>query len=524
MAGRRPRGRPYQIPEDTTSLRSPTADVDARVGWLLLMSRLHHPDPGFALGESFNAALEAVGLRTDRSAFSRWESGKVTPRYSVLQAYEQALGMPPGQLTSVVNSLRRALGGEGLSTWMPVLDPKSPQFHAELDRLFDNLIDSPGTGQDWTSMAHHVAATDTMYVPAAVWRRLSRRLVQEMSRSVGVAYLQRFEAMRLLLEHRVAHQWLLKAVGEFLDDPAVQVINDPMGVLELSRAPEAAAVILDTFLTTKSLDVFWAAADAIAIKIEEDCYDDEQIVKIEQVVSRRLSQPGASAAGFEDLVIALPEDTQQRLLRQSRGVAGHEELAQAAAHGERFSPDTTRRVSQRIADAVRARLPAANLYEEDKMTPRLIREALFAARGNRTHYACVFLQGSPIRRPVASALAAEVEEVGLDDPLTPRFVRVLRYLANPPQEEQMLMWLPKAPANVARDLALGLGHIDSQRPLDELLPLITGDRSLLDRALLYGLGMRQATALHHVADDECQPAHVRAGAQWWIRHGGAVRT
>ncbi|MEJ7744611.1 MAG: helix-turn-helix transcriptional regulator [Nocardioidaceae bacterium] len=143
-AGRR--GRPYQVPEDTTLLRSPSADVDARVGWLLLMSRLHHPDPGFALGESFNSALESVGLRADRSAVSRWESGKVTPRYSVLEAYEQALGMPPGQLTSVVNALRRALGGEGLSTWMPVLSPKSPQFHAELDHLFETLIEGPGDG------------------------------------------------------------------------------------------------------------------------------------------------------------------------------------------------------------------------------------------------------------------------------------------------------------------------------------------------------------------------------------------
>jgi hypothetical protein len=406
---------------------------------------------------------------------------------------------------------------------MPVLNPKSPQFHAELDRLFDALIDGPGTGADWTSLGHHVAATETMYVPATAWRQISLRLVQQMSSSVGVFYLQRFEAMRLLLEHRVAHPWLLHAVGEFLDDPAVQIINDPMGVLELSRAPESAAVILDTFLTTKSLDVFWAASDAVAIKIEEDCYDDAQMVQIERVVSEQLSKPGASAAGFEDLVMALPERAQDTLLHQSRGVFGHEQLAQAAAHGERFSPDTARRVSQRIADTVRAHLPAANLYDEDKMTPRLIREAVFAARASRTHYACIFLHGSPLRQPLAWALAAEIEEVGLDDPLTPRFTRVLRYLANPSQEEQVLHWLPNAPPGVARDLALGLGHMESSRSLDELVPLITGDRSLLDRAVLYGLGMRQASALQLVAADDGQPAHVRAGAEWWLRQGGAVR-
>ena len=88
----------------------------------------------------------------------------------------------------------------------------------------------------------------------------------------------------------------------------------------------------------------------------------------------------------------------------------------------------------------------------------------------------------------------------------------------------MLGWLPKAPPGVARDLALGLGHVDSNRSLDEIVPLITGDRSLLDRALLYGLGMRQASALSLVAADEKQRAHVRAGAEWWLRQGGAVRS
>ena len=76
---------------------------------------------------------------------------------------------------------------------------------------------------------------------------------------------------------------------------------------------------------------------------------------------------------------------------------------------------------------------------------------------------------------------------------------------------------------MARDFALTVGHLLSDRPLRELLAQIAGDRSLLDRALIYGLGMRQATALHELAADERRPAHVRAAAEWWKRHGGAVR-
>src|SRR5664279_1018400 len=85
-AGRR--GRPYQVPEDRTPLRAATVDVDARVGWLLLMSRLHHRNSELALGGPFMSALNDIGLQADRSAVSRWESGKMQPRFSVLTAYE----------------------------------------------------------------------------------------------------------------------------------------------------------------------------------------------------------------------------------------------------------------------------------------------------------------------------------------------------------------------------------------------------------------------------------------------------
>jgi transcriptional regulator with XRE-family HTH domain len=520
-AGRR--GRPYQVPHDESPIGAARVDVDSRVGWLLLMSRLHHPDPELALGESFNAALRRVGLQADRSAVSRWESGTVTPRYSVLVAYEQALGLRGGQLTSVVNAQRRAFGGPGLPAWMPILDAKSEGFHERLDALFDTLLEGPATGPEWTSLAHHVAAAGTMYVHGRVWEELSAKLINQMARSVGVAYLQRFEAMRLLLEHRIAHPWLLRATADFLDDPAVQIVNDPMGVLEISTAPESAELVLDRFLTTKSRDVLGAASDAVAIKVEQGFYTDEQVGSIELALQARLAQPDADTALFEELIVAMPDPARTRLVKATRGLVGSEQVAQSASHGERFSPETTRHVSEAIANELRERFPASRLYDEDRMTPRLIREALFSSRVGRAHYASLALLGSPFRSELANVLAIEVESIGLDGPLTPRFARLMRYLSGPAQEEALLSWLPKAPPAVARDFALTVGHLLSDRPLRGLLPLIAGDRSSLDRALIYGLGMRQATALHELAADERRPPHVRAAAEWWKRHGGAVR-
>src|SRR4051794_23349910 len=132
-AGRR--GRPYQVPEDRTPLRGASIDVDARVGWLLLMSRLHQHNADLALGGPFMTALSDVGLQADRSAVSRWESGKMQPRFSVLTAYEGVLELPAGQLTTVVNALRRAYSPEGQRAWAPVLDPQSDEFHLRLDYI-----------------------------------------------------------------------------------------------------------------------------------------------------------------------------------------------------------------------------------------------------------------------------------------------------------------------------------------------------------------------------------------------------
>jgi hypothetical protein len=509
------------VPDDSTSLRSATVDVNARVGWLLLMSRLHHGEPDLASGDRFNQRLADVGLRADRSAVSRWESGKVTPRYSVLQAYERALDLQPGQLTSTVNALRRAFGGENLPAWRPHFDPHAPEFHASLDAVFDRLLAAgPGVGSDWTSLAHHIAAADVMYVHGPVWAELTAKLIDEMTRGVGIAYLQRFEAVRLLLEHQLAQPWLLRATGDFLADPDVQIINDPMGVLEVSRAPEAARVVLDQFVRTRSRAVVRAALTAVAIKLEEGAYSDDEIALIERTAVTRMAEADGTAAGFEELVVAMPDPSRTRLIRASQGLVGHDELAQAATHGERFSPDTTRRVSQRIADKVREQLPASWLYDDDRLTPRLIREGLFAARSNHMHYAAIALLGSPIRGPLADVLAEEIDQAGLDDMMSQRFAHLLRYVVGTPQEESLLSWLPKAPVELARDLAIAIGHLPSSRPLDELLPLLERDESPMDRRLLYGLGMRQSPLLQQIQDDRARPDAVRNAAAWWTRHGG----
>jgi hypothetical protein len=520
-AGRR--GRPYQVPEDRTSLRASTVDVDARVGWLLLMSRLHHRNAELALGGPFMAALSELGLQADRSAVSRWESGKMQPRFSVLTAYERVLELRQGQLSTVVNALRRAYSPEGQRAWAPVLDPQAEAFHLRLDHLLDILLSDKATGPDWTEFGYFVSAPEMLYLHGSVWRELTYRLVDQMARSVGLAYLQRFETIRILLEHRVAQSWLLRAAGDYLSDPAVQIVNDPVGVLEISPAPEAAAVLLEKFVQTESEAVFEATVAGAAYKLGMGQFTPAEVDRIESTLMRAMRHREREISGLEEVMVAMPEAAQNRLMDASRGLRGHQDLATVAAHGEWVRPDTARRVSQQLAEHVRARLSSAALYDEDLMTPRIIREALFSARGEHRHHASLALLGSPFRRPLAAALVEQIDDSTWDDATTPRMLRLLRYLAGPEQEPALLRWVETAKDSAVREIALTLGHLPSSGvDLSVLVNRLKGDSSMTDRGILYGLGMRQDRSLIALANDSRHAAEIRSGASWWLRQGGAV--
>ncbi len=519
-AGRR--GRPYQVPEDRTPLRAATVDVDARVGWLLLMSRLHHRNSELALGGPFMSALNDIGLQADRSAVSRWESGKMQPRFSVLTAYERVLELRPGQLSSVVNALRRAYAPQGQRAWAPVLDPQSDAFHLRLDYLLDVLMSDKATGPDWTEFGYYVSTPDTLYLHGTVWRELTYRLVDQMARSVGLAYLQRLETIRVLLEHRIAQTWLIRAVGDYLSDPEVQVVNDPIGVLEISPAQDAAAVLLEKFVQTESESVFDASVAGIAYKVSMGQYSRSELERIEATLMRAMRQRPREIGGLEEVMVAMPEPAQGRLMEASRGLRGHQDLATVAACGEWVRPDTARRVSQAVADQVRAQLPSATLYDEDPMTPRIIREALFSARGEHRHISSLALLGSPFRKQLAAVLADQIDTEAWEPQILLRLLHLLRYLVEPEQESLLLSWIPRAEDPMLRDMALALGHLPpSGADLGVLVDRLGGEQ-MLDRAILYGVGMRRDKFLGVLATDTSHSAAVRGGAAWWLRQGGAV--
>lgn len=499
-------------------------DVAARLGWLMLMSRLHHDDGRLSYGAAFNAALRASGLFADRSAISRWESGMVAPKWEVLRAYEQTLDLPDGQLTSVANSLWRPYAGDYATGCQPALDARSPAFHARLDTLFDSLLGGSPTGADWAAFGHHVAAVDGLYAQPVIWHQLSVTLIGEMCRSVGIAYLQRSEALQTLLGHRGAHPWLLHATADYLSDPAVQVVNDPMGVFEMSDAPEASDALLDTFLTTKSERIAEACVWAIAHKVELGHFTSAQLARIEVALVEEVERPAFGFDARGELLLAMPASTRARVLNASRNATEHAQLRAAAADGEAVRPEVAKGFAQHLADQVRRSLRGGHLYGDDPVAPRLIREALFSMSSARRHDASLMLLASPLGVHLAGVLTAKVDELGLDNPRTHSMTRLLHYLAGPAQEPDLIRWLRIAPDPVARDAALTLGHLPaSEGDFASVVDDRLGDGgSVLDSALLYGAGMRQLPSLRRLVADSSRPERLRLAADWWVRQGGAV--
>src|SRR5690349_6062887 len=137
MGSARRAGRVQQIAYDATPLNAAQVDIDARIGWMLAMSRLHHVDAAFADGRFFAAALADAGFPASRSLISRWESGEIAISYEGMSAYERALGLEEGRLSSLTGYIRSAIPGVRTRVVRPQLDVTSDGFSRRLDDLLD---------------------------------------------------------------------------------------------------------------------------------------------------------------------------------------------------------------------------------------------------------------------------------------------------------------------------------------------------------------------------------------------------
>lgn len=519
------RGRPFRLPDDPTPLRAATADATPRVAWLLATSRVHHPDPERSGRRGFCERLSELGVPADQARVSRWESGARRLPSEVLAGYERVLGLADGRLTAVAHSVQRAFGTEEHESSAVADQP--PELHAELDELFEAIL-ADGPGQDlalsWVRLSELLTRGTAVYLRPPTWAQLTDRLARELPRAVGIGYVRRCEALRLLLRHEPSRKHALRSIGAVVTDPDTHMVSQPLALLAEVDDPQATALLLKAMAGRDAL-IYRGAAWAAARKLATGRLDPAETADL-AAATLRLAQrplPLVPDVFVLDLAAQLPWDAAQRLLTDCAGSPLLPRLQTAVDEGLLAPGSTARGTARRLVTDVTRAMPSPSGMEPDVLLERLLLEALFHAHQERRHQAGLLLAASPYRGAVARSLSHLVEDES--ELHAQRALALMLYLGGEEQRQQLLRWSADdaRPRRRMRAL-LTLAHLREPLSAAEEELLLEGLRRGTDpavrRAHLYALGMHRAACLAALSEDPDD--YVGRAARWWRRTGGAL--
>ena len=524
MSGARRPGRVQRIAYDDTPLNSTRPDIDARIGWLLAMSRLHHPDPSYGDGRKFLTALADAGFITSRSLVSRWESGEIPVSYEGMSAYERALGLEPGRISSLTGYIRSAIPGVKTKVIRPQLDPTSREFALRLDELLDLAEDGQALAVDWQDLGWHLAAAPLVHLRASTWETIARRCIATQPRAIKVPYRQYNTAAMNIASLVRSHDFLVDAIAEYLANPDVQVIMNPFGLLDRLPTRKSAQLVLDMVENPPT-----ESARALAIwlatqKVARGDFSEDERNRLDMMVLRMWRvNPVKAGDDLAELIASLPEGLRSTLTTAATK-AGRRKLGYVVEHGEVMVASKARAMAAELAEAARARVPQDPSYDEDRMLQRLIRECLFHRDSERRHLASLLISASPF----GDALTDELLGL-LTNPVVPPWVRAraataTRYLSNEVHRMRMLAFIDDPDPAVAVPITQGIGHLTFTDFSDQALRSSLGSEwSLRDRAKTYALGMSGSPCLPVLLKSSTTPEWQRSAARWWLAGGPAIR-
>lgn len=523
-ATRRP-GRLQRIAYDATPLNSSKPDIDSRIGWLLAMSRLHHANTDFQDGGRFVAALKDVGFPTSRSLLSRWESGEIPISYEGMSAYERVLGLESGRISSITGYIRASIPGVRARVVRPKLDPTTPEFAERFDELLEKAEDGAALACDWQELGWHMTAAPMVHLRAHSWELLTRRLVNELPRSIKVAYRQYSTAAMNMAGVLRAQDFMVDAIKTYVSDPDVQVITNPMGLLDRLPTRDAARLILDVLSDPPNDAVFDVAVWCATTKVVNGDFTAEERSELDMLVLRLWRRNSAKASeDLAQLIANLPEGMRSTLVHAATK-AGRKKLGYVVEHGEEMVAGKARIITQDLADGARARVPNDASYDEDRMLPRLIREALFHRDSERRHLAALLVSSSPFAEAVADEMLGVVADEGCPPWMRIRAATLVRYLSTDDHRMRMLTLIEHPTEEIAAPITQGLGHLSSTPLADQALRNSLGKEwSLRERAKMYALGMTGSPGLQSIARSNDVPEWQKSAARWWSAQGPAIRS
>jgi hypothetical protein len=521
---RRP-GRVQRIAYDGTPLNSSTPDIDARIGWLLAMSRLHHSDPTFKDGRQFVIALADAGCRASRSLVSRWESGEIPISYEGMSAYEVALGLEVGRISSLTGYIRAAIPGVKAKVIRPQLDVTSRQFALRLDELLDLAEDKQALARDWQELGWHLAAVPIVHLRARTWDAIAHQIVNLLPRSIRVPYRQYSTAAMNIASVVRAQDFLVAAVDDYVSDPDAQVLMNPLGLLDQLPTRASARIVLNMIENPPTEAVFKMAIWLATQMVARGNFSSEERTRLDMTVLRLWrTNPAKTGDELAELIAGLPDGLRSTLANAATK-AGRRKLGYVIEHGEEIVASKARAMSHEIAESARLRAPQVADYDEDKMLPRLIREGLFHRDSERRHLAALLISASPFGDVVTDEMLALLSSTGLPNWVRSRAATLTRYLSNDPHRMRMLNFLEDPDRGVATPIAQAFGHLTFTEFSDQAIrSSLTGQRSAHEGAKLYALGMTGSPGLDAIMKSGTAPTWQKSAARWWIGQGPAIRS
>ncbi|TIC82231.1 hypothetical protein E8D34_17280 [Nocardioides sp. GY 10113] len=493
---------PLEI-DDRTPLDGAQIDLPARIGWLLRSWRTHR---GISLRE-LQTRLADLGTSTSVTALSRVEvSGERNS--TLIEGYERGLGLPHGALRAPIDVLCRTYD------YRPAdVAPLIPSTSLETFSTICGAVDGPGarpTGRDWMRFAE--AHTDGVFgLPRREMEPVVARLAQELGRSVGTGYQQRYDALARLRCGRYG-------------DVVFDVVAAAIAVPGAQRLPDLMSAVCER-PSTQVLD--WCAGlldDPCHLIARAACLGLQNLRFVGGLDAEEWADVAPRVAAAADLI---DTDPSRGVTLSSMLAASHPALRAAVPPTVRASlPDpprpprwTRNRLNVHYSAAAALAAEVADSLPGETMLTRLVFEALYDFRAAHAVTSSYLIAASPFAPAFVAALgrmaAADL------DPLTRSRLRdTFGNLMYPTDDLDSQPLLASEDPHLV-DVGLRIDALAGRAPATPELRALLAERITEENALL-AAGMAEHPLLAELAADPGADPRIREAAGWWRATGGRI--
>ncbi|MET1058551.1 MAG: hypothetical protein ABWX84_03075, partial [Nocardioides sp.] len=314
---------------------------EKRLAWLLRAWRRHQPDSSFHDPVAFSRALAAHGCDASPDQVLAWESGLADPTYAAWIGYERALGLRHCALASCREYLRVFLPAGSLPRLTgpddPATDPSTGHVARDRERLLESAVAGTCAPIQWVALSGHLMADHAWAVDEDDAQAIADEIVSQLARGVDLGYRLLSVSAANIASVPSMHGPMVNSIRSYLGDPDVQVVYDPLGLLDQISSPEAANLILDLFERAPNRAMYLHAVWLATQMMVRHNFDDRQRARLGVLVlARWRADPEKAPRDLAQLIAVLPGGFREAFSRAA-AQGGNTDFGYVLEHGEDVS-------------------------------------------------------------------------------------------------------------------------------------------------------------------------------------------